>query len=158
MISLPTIFLVAMSFVSVVSPLNCSHSTGTKNTPDILITKISYSTTGGRGGNYEHLDISTDSLIYIQARRGTEKAIKEKTVTNDWNRLTSTINLDDFDNIKSNPGHALYDGTDITITVEVGKEKHTIINGNEDTVNFKRIEPFTDLLEKKLIECRDKMN
>jgi hypothetical protein len=73
------------------------------------------------------------------------------------NKLTKTINLRDFDKIRSNPGHALYDGIDITISIEKGKEKHSIVNGNEDSVNYRRIRPFTHLLEWKLVEIRKKI-
>ena len=93
----------------------------------------------------------------MAARRGVEKKIKEKTEKSFWNRLVKTINLRDFDKIRSNPGHALFDGIDITISVDERKGKHSIVNGNEDSVNYSRIRPFTDLLEKKLVELRKKI-
>ena len=71
--------------------------------------------------------------------------------------MTSTINLNDFDKIQSNPGHALFDGIDITISVEKGKEKHSIVNGNEDILNYRRIIRFTHVLEKKLFELGKKI-
>lgn|GEM_PF-3434814 len=121
------------------------------------ISKISYTSTGGRAGNYERLEISSSALFYVQGHRGVEKQINKKTDTAFWTRLTRSINLRAFDNIKSNPGHALYDGIDITISIQKGTEKHSIINGNEDSVNYKKIRPFTDLLEGKLIELRKKI-
>lgn len=129
----------------------------TKNNSITPITKITYSTTGGRGGNYESLEISQDSLLYVQARRGNEKTTKEKTAKKFWNEITDKIKLQNFSRIKSNPGHALYDGIDITIMIETAKEKLTIVNGNEDTLNYKKIQPFTDLLQKKLEELRTKI-
>lgn len=90
----------------------------------------------------------------MQARRGNEKTIKEKTEKAFWNGLTKSINLKDFDKIKSSPGHALYDGIDITLLIETGTEKHLVVNGNEDSLNYNRIRPFTDLLEKKLSQLR----
>ena len=118
------------------------------------ICKISYSSTGGRSGNYESLEICPDSLFYVQARRGVEKSISEKTGKAFWNDLTARVNLKDFKSIKSNPGHALYDGIDITIAIATAKEKHSVVNGNEDTLNYRKVSPFTDLLEKKLDELR----
>lgn len=122
-----------------------------------IISKISYSSSGGRSGNYENLDVTQDSLFYVQAHRGNEKILKEKTAKEFWDQLSGHINLKDIDKIKSNPGHVLYDGIDITIAIETAKEKHAIVNGNEDTLNFKKIRPFTDLLEKKLEELRTRI-
>lgn len=146
-----------MFFLSAIAPSKCNkYSTETRNTA-ISISKISYSTTGGRSGNYESLNISPDSLIYLQARRGQEKTLKEKTGKTFWNDLTRSINLNDFDKIKSNPAHALYDGIDITISIESGAEKHSVVNGNEDSLNYSRIKPFTRLLERKLGELNKKI-
>jgi hypothetical protein len=125
--------------------------------PNSLISKISYTSAGGKAGNYEKLDITPASLRYVQGHRGIEKTINEKTVSSFWDKLTKAINLTHFDKIKSDPGHALYDGVDITISIEKGKEKHSIVNGNEDSVNYRKIKPFTDLLENKLVEIRKKI-
>ena len=152
------IFLISLYLVSALFPVHTSdHRVETKNILHTPISKISYSSSGGKSGNYESLDISPTAVIYIQGRRGNEKTIKEKTVKSFWTRLTKTINLTDFDKIQSNPGHALYDGIDITISIEKGKEKHSIVNGNEDTVNYKKISAFTDLLQKKLGALRKKI-
>ena len=121
------------------------------------ISKISYTSAGGKAGNYESLNITRDSLIYVQGHRGVEKKINEKTVNSFWNKLTKSINLRDFDKIRSDPGHSLYDGIDVTITVEKGKQRRSIVNGNEDSVNYVKIKPFTDLLESKLAEIRKKI-
>jgi len=121
------------------------------------ISKISYASSGGKAGNYESLDITSVSLTYVQGHRGVEKTIDEKTVNSFWNKLTKAINLTDFDKIKSDPGQALYDGIDITISIEKGKKKHSIVNGNEDSVNYSKIKRFTDLLENKLAEIRKKI-
>ena len=158
MMYLNTIFLVALYVVSAISYSPADHGdVRISNIANSPISKISYSSSGGKAGIYESLDISPDSVIYVQGRRGVEKSIKEKTMKSFWNKLMKTINLRDFDKIRSNPGHALYDGIDITISIEKGKEKHFIVNGNEDSVNYRRIRPFTDLLERKLVEVRKKI-
>jgi len=148
----------AKSFAHVASSLRTlrpdSQLAPISNSP---ISKVSYSSAGGKGGNYESLDITPDSLIYVQGRRGVEKTINEKTVHSFWNKLTKTINLTYFDKIQSDPGHALYDGIDVTISIEQGKEKHSIVNGIEDSMNYRKIKPFTDLLENKLAEIRKKI-
>ena len=146
-----TIFYVATSLL----PVQRDGCASKKNTGDVI--KITYNATGGRGGNYESLEITSDSLFFVQARRGNEKSIKQKTGRDFWNNLITSFNAADFQKIKSDPGHALYDGIDITITVETAKEKYSIVNGQEDTLNYKKIEPFTQLLEKKLEELRKKI-
>ncbi len=128
-----------------------------KNITNNSITKISFSSSGGRSAQYENLDISSSSLIYTQGRNGSTKSIREKTARNFWTSMSKAINIKDFDQVKSNPGHALYDGIDITITIERGKEKHTVVNGSDDSVNYTRIKAFTDLLENKLLKLREKI-
>jgi hypothetical protein len=155
MLYLKTIFLAWLYFASValLPQFKCNNLKAGDIT-DQPISKITYNSSGGRSGNYESLDITADSIIYIQGHRGDEKSIREKTVKSFWDGLTKAINLKEFAKIKSNPGHALYDGIDITITIEKEDEKHSIVNGNEDASNYKKIRPFTDLLEKKLAELR----
>ena len=158
MIYLKTIFLVTSYFVSAIFPSQTrSNNAETKNIADTLISKISYSSSGGKSGSYESLDISSDSLIYVQGRSDSEKSIRDTTSKSFWNTLTKTINLKDFDKIQSSPGHALFDGIDITISIEKGKEKHSIVNGNEDILNYRRITPFINLLEERLFALRKKI-
>jgi hypothetical protein len=155
MIYLNTI-LVTLYFVSAIFQASDNH-VETKSIANTPISKISYSSSGGKSGNYESLDISSTSIIYVRGHRGAEKSIKEKTAKSFWTRLTKTINLRDFDKIRSNPGHALYDGIDITISIEKGNQKRSIVNGNEDSVNYRKIRPFTDLLERRLVQLRKKI-
>lgn len=122
------------------------------------ISKISYSTTGGRGGNTISLEITATTLIYTKGHAGEEKTIRERTSRNLWSSLTRSINIKDFDRIKSNPGHAMYDGIDVTITVQVGRRSYTIVNGSEDEVNYKRIRSFVNILESQLSRLDKKMN
>jgi hypothetical protein len=158
MIALHIISITTFLSLSTIAPSKCNNTnTHTNNHANNTISKISYSTTGGRSGNYESLDIITDSLVYIQARRGNEKMIKEKTEKVFWNSLTKSINLQDFDKIKSDPGHALYDGIDTTLSIETGIEKHTLVNGGGDSVNYSKIRPFTHILENELVRLRKKI-
>ena len=75
-----------------------------------------------------------------------------------WQSLTRSINLKDLDKIKSNPGHTLYDGIDVTISVEKGRDKHSVVNGSEDAVNYKKIKAFTDILEGQLSRLDKKIS
>ena len=140
-----------------VSPSYNQQKNGAMQDRPIPITKISYSTTGGRGGNTVSLEITSKTLVYVVGRGGAEKTVTEKTSKSLWNSFTKAINTNDMDGIKSNPVHALYDGTDITITVEKGKEIHTLVNGNEDSLKYKKIKAFTDILESQLSRLEKKI-
>ena len=122
------------------------------------ISKISYSSSGGRGGNTVTLEITATTLIYTKGHAGAEKTIRERTSRNLWASLTRSINVKDLNMIKSNPGHAMYDGIDVTITVQKGKQNFSIVNGNEDAVNYKRISTFMNILESQLSRLDKKMN
>jgi len=141
-----------------VKPLPQQKSLVSQKVTSAPITKISYSSTGGRGGNTVSLEITANSLIYVQGHAGTEKTIKERTSRNLWSSLTRSINIKDFDRIKSNPGHAMYDGIDVTITVQKGRETHSIVNGSEDAANYSRIRSFTSILESQLSRLEKKMH
>jgi hypothetical protein len=144
----------ALYFSAAIFVSQFNYCATTKKGSGTPITKIAYSSSGGRSGNYENLEISPDSLFYVQARRGIEKAIRQKTATTFWNDLTGRLHLEDFDRIRSDPGHALYDGIDITINVQTASQKHTIVNGSEDTINYNKIRPFTERLENRLEQLR----
>ena len=155
-----TLFPVFLStlFIAIAMPLQkCKHASAANSGTSFLVSKVSYHSTGGRGGNYESLEISADSAIYMQARRGEEKTVRQQQSPSSWTELLSTINLADFDKIKSNPGHALYDGIDVTLSVDTQAGKHSVVNGNEDSVNYGKIKPLTDLLEKQLSEMRQQI-
>lgn len=124
---------------------------------DTRITKITYSSSGGRGGYYVNLDITSTSTVYVQGNAETSKTIKEKTSKTYWNSLTKALNLRDFDQVKSDPGHSMYDGIDITITVVSRGKTHTLVNGSTDMKQYIRINGFTDLLEKKLASLRERI-
>jgi hypothetical protein len=152
------LFLACLYFASAsVSIKSCSNRVKATNNATNPITKITYSTTGGRSGNYESLSVSADSLIYLQARRGNEQTIQQKTEEAFWRKLTGSINREDFKRIQSNPGRSLYDGIDSTLSIHYGEEIHTVVNGSEDTTNYKKIKPFTSLLDEKLAVLRTKI-
>lgn len=121
------------------------------------INKITYSKTGGRGGNTEALEITKTSIKFVQGHGGDEKTIKEKSNAGNWNKLTRSVNLSDFGKIKSDPGHAMWDGIDVTITILAGSQEYTIVNGSQDTSNYKKISPFINQLNLVLERMRKKI-
>jgi hypothetical protein len=121
-----------------------------------VITKISYSKTGGRGGDRETLDITRSYISYEQSEQGKEKKISERTSPGTWKKFTTSINLRDFDRVKTNPGHAMYDGIDYTISIVANSKEHTLVNGNEDYANYNKLGPFTILIRELLGRLRKK--
>ena len=146
-----TLILSKLILLLAFNPLQANQkSVFTQNLHNAAITKVTYSATGGRGGNTVSLEITAGNLVYVQGHAGAEKTIKERTSRSLWLSLVRSINVKDLDRIKSNPGHAMYDGTDITIAVLKGREEHSIVNGSEDILNYKKIKLFTDILEGQL--------
>lgn len=119
------------------------------------VTKIVYDKTGGRGGNTEHLVITRSLMTFIEGHGGKERTVSEKTNPATWRKLVNSISIPNFNKIKSNPGHSLYDGIDITISVTSNLKEYSIVNGNEDSINFKRIKKFNDQLEALLSRLRN---
>jgi len=122
------------------------------------ISRISYNATGGRGGNTVSLEITAKTITYVKGHAGTEKTITEKTSVVLWRNLTRSLNLKDFDRIKSNPGHEMYDGIDVTITVQQGRQTHSIVNGSEDEVHYNKIGTFVRILVSQLDRLDKKIN
>ena len=152
-----SIFVTLFLSFSIASSQSQSSDLLTNNSTANRITKISYSSSGGRGGYYVNLDITAISTVYVQGNPETSKTIKEKTSKTYWNSLTKALNLRDFDQVKSDPGHSMYDGIDITITVVSRGKMHTLVNGSTDIKPYIRIKAFTDLLEKKLASLRERI-
>ena len=138
---------VRLFFLLAVSPWHGQLKSKALQYLPAAITKISYSRSAGRGGNGVNLEITPNAIVYVQSHNGAEKTIREKTPRSLWSSMTRAINNKDLSQIKSAPGHALYDGIDVTITVEKGRERYSIVNGNEDAANFKRIKGLSDILE-----------
>lgn len=111
------------------------------------IVRVSYnSVNGGKIGGYVSFIVTKDSIVYSLGDNKTAKkynaALSSKGI---WDSLRSSINLVYFDKIKSDPGHRAYDGTDITISI-IDSKTHTIINGEDDTINYKMITPLINNL------------
>ncbi|WP_309608045.1 hypothetical protein [Flavobacterium sp.] len=113
------------------------------------IAKISFNDfNGGKFGAYSKLEITKEHIYYVNGNVKSKKVTKEKTSRELWNNLTK-VSIDDFLKVRSNPGRIAYDGTDVEITILFGDEYFLIVNGEEDTLNYKKIKLFVSLLEKQ---------
>jgi hypothetical protein len=112
------------------------------------ITKISYDvSSGGKGNSYSRLEITKEQIYYVNGNYKSKKDIKEKTTKEVWNNITNSIDYDDFFKVKSHPGRMAYDGSDVTISISFGNEIFSVVNGEVDTLNFKKIKLFVSSLE-----------
>ncbi len=111
------------------------------------ITKISLNEfNGGKLGVYSKLEITKDDIYYVSGNLKSKKEVKEKTTKELWNNLIM-VNIDDFLKVKSKPGRIAYDGTDVKISISYGEKSFSIINGEIDTLNYKKIKFFVSALE-----------
>lgn len=118
-----------------------------KNTD--TISSISYSIeNGGKGAASSSLFISKDSTKYVWANHKETKTKSEVTLQETWNKIINTINLEDFDRIKSSERRIQYDGSDIVIIINANKE-HKLINGEQDSTHYKQIKPLKIVLRQE---------
>ena len=158
MINLNILLVAKLFLLSAAIPQGHGKNLPIQNDTNGAITKVSYNSTGGRGGNTVSMEITANIITYTQGHAGTDKTIRERTSRSLWMNLTRSINIKDFDHVKSNPGHAMYDGIDVTISVQKGRESHSIVNGNEDAVNYNRIGSFVKILVGQLDRLAKKIN
>ncbi|MGI4871547.1 MAG: hypothetical protein ACRYFX_10255 [Janthinobacterium lividum] len=122
------------------------------------ITKIAYETaSGGRLGGYSSLVITPDSTVYIEGTRSSRKAFRAKTAPSAWASLAKSFNLSSFRQLKSTPGHQAYDGTDVTLSITQGQETVSRVNGEDDALHYKALQPFTQQLDAQLAHCREQV-
>lgn len=114
------------------------------------ITKICLqSYNGGKLGSYSKLEISKNQTYYVLGDSKSKKDFREKTTDKLWKDLTNNININDFLKVKSYPGRVEYDGTDETISISYGDKSLSIVNGEADTLSYKKLKKFSLIIEKK---------
>ncbi|HMD00511.1 MAG TPA: hypothetical protein VKH37_10170, partial [Ferruginibacter sp.] len=131
-----SLFALALSTMIVTVVKEKHVTTDVKQSKETII-KISYSTTGGRGGNTESLDVTKMSTVFTKGHAGVDKTTKAMTSKTFWAQITNALDLKNFDKIKTSPGRALYDGIDVTITITTNRGTHTVVNGSDDITNYK---------------------
>ena len=111
------------------------------------ITEISLNeSNGGKLGFYSKLEITKKHICYVSGNIKLKKEIKVKTSKKLWDNLTK-LNINDFSKVKSSPGRMAYDGTDVEVSILFGNKLFSIVNGQDDTLNYKKIKLFVSALE-----------
>jgi hypothetical protein len=121
---------------------------------DSSISTISYAAMGSESGFSESIEVSSDSIIYYLSIFEQRKRIAKKTSKKLWQRLTKSLDLNEFDKIKSNPRNFEMDGTDIEIAIETAEKKHSMVNGDRNEIE-KNIGKFIKLLRQQLQRLRE---
>ncbi|MFC4163795.1 hypothetical protein ACFOWU_09030 [Epilithonimonas zeae] len=108
------------------------------------IVKVEFKSICGGKGCKSHRSVFTkDSIVesYFNWNPEAFKEIKIKNTAENWEKLLKNIDIEAFENIKSDSGRYQYDGTDqIIILYFSNKKRLKVSNGNQDSLYYPRIE------------------
>lgn len=110
------------------------------------IISISYSDIGGEAGDYKIIRITRDSvhaeagITRTKAHHEWKSAISPKT----WQSLTSALNANTLDRIKSSPSKQSVDGYDETFQIRTAEKYHAYVNAYADTVYYRQLQRLKD--------------
>ena len=115
------------------------------------ITKIELSHYGGQMGYRGTLTVTKDSVVetsFMGTKSDKITKTGSKISSQEWQNLLNSFKLQDFKKIKSGTSYLPFDGVDTKIKISNSTGSDSIINGNEDKINFRKIEKLNNLLEK----------
>ena len=96
------------------------------------VTKISLSSvSGGEDGTSSSFEMTQDSTTYAYRSFEPfvkETVIREKTNPASWQKLLQEFDARAFDRAQSGKSMTYIDGIDVQITVEMGPDKHKLLN------------------------------
>ncbi|WP_143093381.1 hypothetical protein [Halpernia frigidisoli] len=114
------------------------------------ITAIELSRYGGQLGYFGTLKFTKDSIIQtVLVGTKSDKVTKtgKKISKGDWQNISNSFRLEDFKKVKSGSSNMAFDGTDTKIKITTANTSDSIINGDQDKENFKKIEKLNQTLE-----------
>lgn len=114
------------------------------------INKISYNSVGGEAGGYTNVELTKDSINGTIGSPNEKIIIKEKIKKTLWDSLTGRTSLNDFKKIKSGRSHTYIDDIDVSVKIETGEESYTLLNGDINEIQNKKVFRFMEILEKEL--------
>lgn len=148
-----TVLIFTLLMICSCAQKNESLSFPEEQNNDIIL--IEWSRFGGQLGYHEGLTITEDSVIhtYFTAASGNQiKESKYANSTDEWQELTKSIDLQNFRKIKHGVSKQPVDGTDDKIYIRSINSKDSILNGDQDAINYKNISTFIELLDKIRME------
>lgn len=114
------------------------------------INRISYNSVGGEAGGYANVALTKDSINGTIGSPNVKIIIKEKMQKTLWDSLTKSATLDDFKKIKSGKSVISIDGIDTTIKIETDEESYSLLNGDINEIQNKKVFRFMKILEDEL--------
>lgn len=142
----------------IIPVLITSQSCQKMNKPEISstvkqeeITSVKLSQYGGMLGFNQTIFITKDSITRETSMTAQNDSVKKEKLANtpaNWEALNSSLNLNDFRKIKNGNSNLPVDGTDQKIVINTKTTSDSIINGQNDAINYPKIKKFTDQLNK----------
>jgi len=114
------------------------------------IDKISYNSVGGEAGGFANVELTKDSINGTVGNPNAKIIIKEKMRKTLWDSLAGQTSLNDFKKIKSGRSVTYIDGIDVSVKIETGEESYTLLNGDINEVQNKKVFRFMQILENEL--------
>lgn len=114
------------------------------------INRISYNSVGGEQGGYANVELTKDSINGTIGSPNKKIIIKEKIQKALWDSLNKSMTLDDFKEIKSGKSVTYIDGIDVSVKIETDAGSYSILNGEIDKVQNKKVFHFMEILENEL--------
>jgi len=114
------------------------------------IVKIEFKSICGGKGCKSHSSIFTkDSIVESEFNWNPEtlRKTRKANTSENWEKLLSNIDIEAFENIKSDSGRYQYDGTDEIIILHFSNQKKLkVSNGETDSLYYPRIEKLYQIL------------
>jgi len=108
------------------------------------IVKVEFKSICGAKGCKSHSSVFTKDSIIESVFDWSPKPFEETKRTNtpeNWKKMLANVDIEAFENIKSDSGGYQYDGTDqIIILYFSNKKRLKVSNGNQDSLYYPRIE------------------
>ena len=114
------------------------------------INKISYNSVGGEAGGYANVELTKDSINGTIGSPNEKIIIKEKMRKMLWDSLTEHTSLNDFKKIKSGRSLTYIDDIDVSVKIETGEESYSLLNGDINEIQNKKVFRFMKILEDEL--------
>ena len=104
---------------------------------------------GGKGCKSKSSVFTKDSIVETVYNWNPEnlKRTESPNISKNWDKLLKNIDIEAFENIKSDSGRYQSDGTDEIIILHFSNRKKLIVsNGNRDSLYYPRIEKLYQIL------------
>lgn len=130
----------------------CQQSLKNPSTGYERVLEITYDNGGGEPGGSITLNIRPDSTFYFsntQQGRAIKK-LNAKTHIANWNKLTTKLNLAEFDKTPNGQQQREVDGIDTRIYIKTSKKTHTLIADQHIIKNYRSVDNLIKELQSQI--------